>query len=311
MVIVQAYRHPYNLLVPACLSTQMDIYARIKYSLKEEMSKSVGYSVVGLAAVLLGVLIVVPFVKGFFVSQFDGYIDYSATFLTYAKGNAAMLNNYLPATPLAKLLAIQSSYQNVVTTTPITDPTYGDKQNQLMLVTLAINAKNGDANSIAVVNNTFAAAKIPVVVTPASLGVPVPAAAAAPVKTAVTVGAAPVVAGQFAVPATAAAAAPVKTAVTAGAAPVVAGQFAVPATAAAAAPVKTAVTAGAAPVGAGQVAGVAPSLSVNVAKPSSTLDLLKSACQSLIADTTVSLTGVADPRMMNTTPSVTNPVKLI
>ena len=247
------------------------------------MSKSVGYSVVGLAAVLLGVLIVVPFVKGFFVSQFDGYIDYSATFLTYAKGNAAMLNNYLPATPLAKLLAIQSSYQNVVTTTPITDPTYGDKQNQLMLVTLAINAKNGDANSIAVVNNTFAAAKIPVVVTPASLGVPVPAAAAAPVKTAVTV----------------------------GAAPVVAGQFAVPATAAAAAPVKTAVTAGAAPVGAGQVAGVVPSLSVNVAKPSSTLDLLKSACQSLIADTTVSLTGVADPRMMNTTPSVTNPVKLI
>ena len=268
----------------------MDIYARIKYSLKEEMSKSVGYSVVGLAAVLLGVLIVVPFVKGFFVSQFDGYIDYSATFLTYAKGNAAMLNNYLPATPLAKLLAIQSSYQNVVTTTPITDPTYGDKQNQLMLVTLAINAKNGDANSIAVVNNTFAAAKIPVVVTPASLGVPVPVPAAAPA---------------------AAAAAPVKTAVTVGAAPVVAGQFAVPATAAAAAPVKTAVTAGAAPVGAGQVAGVAPSLSVNVAKPSSTLDLLKSACQSLIADTTVSLTGVAAPSMMNTTPSVTNPVKLI
>jgi hypothetical protein len=251
----------------------MDIYARIKYSLKEEMSKSVGYSVVGLAAVLLGVLIVVPFVKGFFVSQFDGYIDYSATFLTYAKGNAAMLNNYLPATPLAKLLAIQSSYQNVVTTTPITDPTYGDKQNQLMLVTLAINALSGDANSNMIVKKIVGT---------------IPAAAPA-----------------------AAAAAPVKTAVTVGAAPVVAGQFAVPATAAAAAPVKTAVTAGAAPVGAGQVAGVVPSLSVNVAKPSSTLDLLKSACQSLIADTTVSLTGVAAPRMMNTTPSVTNPVKLI
>ena len=297
------------------------------------MSKSVGYSVVGLAAVLLGVLIVVPFVKGFFVSQFDGYIDYSATFLTYAKGNAAMLNNYLPATPLAKLLAIQSSYQNVVTTTPITDPTYGDKQNQLMLVTLAINAKNGDANSIAVVNNTFAAAKIPVVVTPASLGVPVPvpaaapaAAAAAPVKTAVTVGAAPVVAGQFAVPATAAAAAP--------AAPAAANVKLAAATAAVAATnpdTAAALAAGAFGAGkvvpataspsataamipnttVGQVAGVAPSLSVNVAKPSSTLDLLKSACQSLIADTTVSLTGVAAPSMMNTTPSVTNPVKLI
>ena len=284
----------------------MDIYARIKYSLKEEMSKSVGYSVVGLAAVLLGVLIVVPFVKGFFVSQFDGYIDYSATFLTYAKGNAAMLNNYLPATPLAKLLAIQSSYQNVVTTTPITDPTYGDKQNQLMLVTLAINAMKGDANSKIIVQKITG----PITAADAALyGSTVPTTA--PVKTAVTVGAAPVGAGQAAVPTTAAAAAPVKTAVTVGAAPVVAGQFAVPATAAAAAPVKTAVTAGAAPVGAGQVAGVVPSLSVNVAKPSSTLDLLKSACQSLIADTTVSLTGVADPRMMNTTPSVTNPVKLI
>ena len=311
MVIVQAYRHPYNLLVPACLSTQMDIYARIKYSLKEEMSKSVGYSVVGLAAVLLGVLIVVPFVKGFFVSQADGYVDYPASLLTYAGANAVLLKSYIMNVNIAKLTTLQTSYQSNLSSTPVTDPTYGDKQNQLMLVTLAINAKNGDANSIAVVNNTFAAAKIPVVVTPASLGVPVPAAAAAPVKTAVTVGAAPVVAGQFAVPATAAAAAPVKTAVTAGAAPVVAGQFAVPATAAAAAPVKTAVTAGAAPVGAGQVAGVVPSLSVNVAKPSSTLDLLKSACQSLIADTTVSLTGVADPRMMNTTPSVTNPVKLI
>ena len=278
MDIVQAYQHLYNLLVPACLSTQMDIYARIKYSLKEDMSKSVGYSVVGLAAVLLGVLIVVPFVKGFFVSQFDGYIDYSATFLTYAKGNAAMLNNYLPATPLAKLLAIQSSYQNVVTTTPITDPTYGDKQNQLMLVTLAINAKNGDANSIAVVNNTFSAAKIPVVVTPASLGVPVPVPAAAPAA------AAP------AAPA-AAAAAPVKTAVTVGAAPVGAGQVAVPMTAATASPAATAAMIPNTTVG--QVAGVVPSLSVNVAKPSSTLDLLKSACQSFIADTTPSLTGVA------------------
>lgn len=261
MDIVQAYQHLYNLLVPACLSTQMDIYARIKYSLKEEMSKSVGYSVVGLAAVLLGVLIVVPFVKGFFVSQFDGYIDYSATFLTYAKGNAAMLNNYLPATPLTKLLAIQSSYQNVVTTTPITDPTYGDKQNQLMLVTLAINAKNGDANSIAVVNNTFAAAKIPVVVTPASLGVPVSAAA-------------PVGAGQVAVPMTAA-----------------------PAATAAMIPNTTV----------GQVAGVVPSLSVNVAKPSSTLDLLKSACQSLLSDTAFPLTGIEAPPMMNMTAPVAAP----
>ena len=298
MDIVQAYQHLYNLLVPACLSTQMDIYARIKYSLKEEMSKSVGYSVVGLAAVLLGVLIVVPFVKGFFVSQFDGYIDYSATFLTYAKGNAAMLNNYLPATPLAKLLAIQSSYQNVVTTTPITDPTYGDKQNQLMLVTLAINAKNGDANSIAVVNNTFAAAKIPVVVTPASLGVPVPAAAPAAAAPAAPAAAAPAAAAAApAAPAAAnvklaAATAAVAATNPATAAALDAGAFGagkvVPATAS---PSATAAMIPNTTVG--QVAGVAPSLSVNVAKPSSTLDLLKSACQSLIADTTVSLTGVA------------------
>ena len=262
------------------------------------MSKSVGYSVVGLAAVLLGVLIVVPFVKGFFVSQFDGYIDYSATFLTYAKGNAAMLNNYLPATPLAKLLAIQSSYQNVVTTTPITDPTYGDKQNQLMLVTLAINAKNGDANSIAVVNNTFAAAKIPVVVTPASLGVPVPAAAPAAAAPAAPAAAAPAAAAAApAAPAAAnvklaAATAAVAATNPATAAALDAGAFGagkvVPATAS---PSATAAMIPNTTVG--QVAGVAPSLSVNVAKPSSTLDLLKSACQSLIADTTVSLTGVA------------------
>ena len=270
------------------------------------MSKSVGYSVVGLAAVLLGVLIVVPFVKGFFVSQADGYVDYPASLLTYAGANAVLLKSYIMNVNIAKLTTLQTSYQSNLSSTPVTDPTYGDKQNQLMLVTLAINAMKGDANSKIIVQKITG----PITAADAALyGSTVPTTA--PVKTAVTVGAAPVGAGQAAVPTTAAAAAPVKTAVTAGAAPVVAGQFAVPATAAAAAPVKTAVTAGAAPVGAGQVAGVVPSLSVNVAKPSSTLDLLKSACQSLIADTTVSLTGVADPRMMNTTPSVTNPVKLI
>ena len=242
------------------------------------MSKSVGYSVVGLAAVLLGVLIVVPFVKGFFVSQADGYVDYPASLLTYAGANAVLLKSYIMNVNIAKLTTLQTSYQSNLSSTPVTDPTYGDKQNQLMLVTLAINAMKGDANSKIIVQKITG----PITAADAALyGSTVPTTA------------------------------PVKTAVTVGAAPVVAGQFAVPATAAAAAPVKTAVTAGAAPVGAGQVAGVVPSLSVNVAKPSSTLDLLKSACQSLIADTTVSLTGVADPRMMNTTPSVTNPVKLI
>ena len=242
------------------------------------MSKLVGYSVVGLAAVLLGVLIVVPFVKGFFVSQADGYVDYPASLLTYAGANAVLLKSYIMNVNIAKLTTLQTSYQSNLSSTPVTDPTYGDKQNQLMLVTLAINAMKGDANSKIIVQKITG----PITAADAALyGSTVPTTA------------------------------PVKTAVTVGAAPVVAGQFAVPATAAAAAPVKTAVTAGAAPVGAGQVAGVVPSLSVNVAKPSSTLDLLKSACQSLIADTTVSLTGVADPRMMNTTPSVTNPVKLI
>ena len=286
MDIVQAYRHPYNLLVPACLSTQMDIYARIKYSLKEEMSKSVGYSVVGLAAVLLGVLIVVPFVKGFFVSQFDGYIDYSATFLTYAMEKAVLLNSYIMTVNIAKLTTLQTSYQSILSSTPVTDPSYGDKQNQLMLVTLAINAMKGDANSKIIVQKITG----PITAADAALyGSTVPTTA--PVKTAVTVGAAPVGAGQAAVPTTAAAAAPVKTAVTVGAAPVGAGQVAVPATAATASPSATAAMIPNTTVG--QVAGVAPSLSVNVAKPSSTLDLLKSACQSLIADTTVSLTGVA------------------
>jgi hypothetical protein len=126
MVIVQAYLLLRSPLVPACLLS--------KYlSLKEEMSKSVGYSVVGLAAVLLGVLIVVPFVKGF-LPQLDGYVDYPASVLTYAGANADVLNTYITSGNIAKLTTIQTNYKNNLSSIPPTDPTYGDIQNKLMLV---------------------------------------------------------------------------------------------------------------------------------------------------------------------------------
>jgi len=228
MVIVQAYLLLRSPLVPACLLS--------KYlSLKEEMSKSVGYGVVGLAAVLLGVLIVVPFVKGF-LPQLDGYVDYPASVLTYAGANADVLNTYITSGNIAKLTTIQINYKNNLSSIPPTDPTYGDIQNKLMLVTLAINALNGDPTSNMIAKKIVSA-----------------------------------------MPAT------------------------VPSGAGQAAPVGVVQ---AAPVGAGQVA---PSLSVNVSKQSATLDLLKSACQSLLSETAAPLTGVATPSMMNTTAPVAAP----
>ena len=203
------------------------------------MSKSVGYGVVGLAAVLLGVLIVVPFVKGFFVSQADGYVDYPASLITHAGANAEWLKIYL-STPMPKLLSMQSEVQNLVAVTP---EQQANKPNLLGLITLAINALNGDANS------NMIAKKI--------VGTIPPSAAA------------PSVASPF------------------GAvqvAPVAAGQVA--------------------PFAAGQVV---PSLSVNVAKQSATLDLLKSACQSLLSDTSAPLTGIEAPPMMKMTAPVAAP----
>jgi len=197
------------------------------------MSKSVGYGVVGLAAVLLGVLIIVPFVKGF-LPQLDGYIDYPASVLAYAGANADVLNTYITSGNIAKLTTIQTNYKNNLSSIPPTDPTYGDIQNKLMLVTLAINALSGDANSNMIVKKIVGTI-------PATTTTPVPAPS--------------------------------------GAVQV-------------------------APVGAGQVV---PSLSVNVAKQSSTLDLLKSACQSLLSETAAPLTGVATPSMMNTTAPVAAP----
>ena len=237
-----------SLLVPA--------YLLSKYlSLKEEMSKLVGYSVVGLAAVLLGVLIVVPFVKGFFVSQADGYVDYPASLLTYAGANAEWLKIYL-STPMPKLLSMQSEVQNLVAVTP---EQQANKPNLLGLITLAINALNGDANS------NMIAKKI--------VGTIPPSAAAPSVASPFgAVQVAPVAAGQVA--------------------PVAAGQVA-------------AVAAGqVAPIAAGQVV---PSLSVNVAKQSATLDLLKSACQSLLSDTAAPLTGIEAPPMMKMTAPVAAP----
>ena len=189
------------------------------------MSKSVGYGVVGLAAVLLGVLIVVPFVKGFFVSQIDGYVDYPASLLTYAEANREMLKEYL-SVPKPELLQMQYEVQKLPVNTPEEQK---NKPRLLGLITLAINALNGDANSNNIVKKIVGS--IP---------------AAVPV------------------------------------APV--GQVA--------------------PVAAGQVV---PSLSVNVAKQSATLDLLKSACQSLLSDTAIPLTGIDAPPMMNTTAPVAAP----
>jgi len=189
------------------------------------MSKSVGYGVVGLAAVLLGVLIIVPFVKGFFVSQIDGYVDYPASLLTHAGANAQYLN-WLLSVPKPELLKMQSEVQNLPVTTPEEQK---NKPLLLGLITLAINALSGDANSNMIVKKIVSS--IP---------------AAVPV--------APV--GQVA--------------------PVTAGQ-------------------------------VVPSLSVNVAKQSATLDLLKSACQSLLSETAAPLTGVATPSTMNTTAPVAAP----
>ena len=211
------------------------------------MSKLVGYSVVGLAAVLLGVLIVVPFVKGFFVSQVDGYVDYPASLLTYAGANAEWLKIYL-STPMPKLLSMQSEVQNLVAVTP---EQQANKPNLLGLITLAINALNGDANS------NMIAKKI--------VGTIPPSAAAPSVASPFgAVQVAPVAAGQVA--------------------PFAAGQVA--------------------PFAAGQVV---PSLSVNVAKQSATLDLLKSACQSLLSDTSAPLTGIEAPPMMKMTAPVAAP----
>jgi hypothetical protein len=219
MDIVQAYLLLRSPLVPANLLS--------KYlSLKEEMSKSVGYGVVGLAAVLLGVLIVVPFVKGF-LPQLDGYVDYPASLLTYAGANAEMLKTYL-STPMPKLLGMQYEVQKLPVVTPEQQK---NKPNLVGLITLAINALNGDPNSNMIVKKIVGATTGPVQV-----------------------------------------------------APVAAGQVA--------------------PVAAGQVV---PSLSVNVAKQSATLDLLKSACQSLLSETAAPLTGVATPSMMNTTAPVAAP----
>ena len=211
------------------------------------MSKSVGYGVVGLAAVLLGVLIVVPFVKGFFVSQADGYVDYPASLITHAGANAEWLKIYL-STPMPKLLSMQSEVQNLVAVTP---EQQANKPNLLGLITLAINALNGDANS------NMIAKKI--------VGTIPPSAAAPSVASPFgAVQVAPVAAGQVA--------------------PFAAGQVA--------------------PFAAGQVV---PSLSVNVAKQSATLDLLKSACQSLLSDTAAPLTGIEAPPMMKMTAPVAAP----
>ena len=227
------------------------------------MSKLVGYSVVGLAAVLLGVLIVVPFVKGFFVSQVDGYVDYPASLLTYAGANAEWLKIYL-STPMPKLLSMQSEVQNLVAVTP---EQQANKPNLLGLITLAINALNGDANS------NMIAKKI--------VGTIPPSAAAPSVASPFgAVQVAPVAAGQVA--------------------PFAAGQVA-PFAAGQVAPVAAGQVA---PFAAGQVV---PSLSVNVAKQSATLDLLKSACQSLLSDTSAPLTGIEAPPMMKMTAPVAAP----
>ena len=288
------------------------------------MARSVGYGVVGLAMVLLGILIIVPFLKRVF-PQLDGYVNYTTDVISYMKTTPITNIPYMMTSSNEGLQArIDKVTVDLQSITDTASPSYKTGKNILDSLLMVKNARSGDANSIATINSLLGYYG-------KGIWAPPPAKCGSLGTTSVqpngdviriytkaecdTLGGtyAGVATGECLVPtggtwswncryvvntpdqqklikvetaAAKAAIADVSVGVTPSTAP----------TAAVMVPSTMAPTTGATAL---------PSLSVNTAKPSTTLDLLKSACQSLIADTTVSLTGGSSMQaagLVNTAP---------
>ena len=302
------------------------------------MARSVGYGVVGLAMVLLGILIIVPFLKRVF-PQLDGYVDYTSDVVSYMKTSTITNIPYMMTSSNEGLQArIDKVTVDLQSITDTASPSYKTGKNIPDSLLMVKNARSGDANSIATINSLLGYYG-------KGIWAPPPAKCGSLGTTSVqpngdviriytkaecdTLGGtyAGVATGECLVPtggtwswncryvvntpdqqklikvetaAAKAAIADVSVGVTPSTAP--ATTTTAPATTTTAPTAAVMVPSTMAPT---TGATALPSLSVNTAKPSTTLDLLKSACQSLIADTTVSLTGGSSMQaagLVNTAP---------
>jgi hypothetical protein len=275
--------------------------------------KRVGYGIVGLAMVLLGILIIVPFLKSVF-PQLDGYVDYPADVIAAAQANTALLNDVMANSDTTINVWINNINKDIANLQP-TDP----KLAYIKIYKMALNAINGDQASVDTVNKILVGAKLPPWQPPPSPAVPAttpsdvityinanPAALNNTIqlspyslkKTIADFNKAPVsptnttMIGMY----TLAYAAKMgdsnaiiivnKALTVAGLPPFKSAAVAAPAAAAVA---PAAAAAAVAPAAAAATTDPVPSLSVNTARPSSTIDLLKSACQSLLADASAPL----------------------
>ena len=255
--------------------------------------KRVGYGIVGLAMVLLGILIIVPFLKSVF-PQLDGYVDYPADVIAAAQANnAALLNDVMANSDGTINVWIDNINKEIANLQP-TDP----KLAYIKIYKMALNAINGDQASVDTVNKILVGAKLPPWQPPPSPVVP--ATTPSEVITYIQGNISPLTDAMnssiYSIKHWIAAVSKQPTSTTNT---TLIGVYTLAYAAKMGDPnaltiVNKLLT------GAGKPAwqpapmpatttGPAPSLSVNTARPSSTLDMLKTACQSLLADATAPL----------------------
>jgi 3D (Asp-Asp-Asp) domain-containing protein len=281
--------------------------------------KRVGYGIVGLAMVLLGILIIVPFLKSVF-PQLDGYVDYSAAVIAAAQSNNAdtLKNVMLSGTDDTIKQGIDINTQALAKLTA-NDPNVTNLKNTIEIQKMGLNAILGDQASVDTVNKILVGAKLPPWQPPptpvipsatpsdvityinanqAALNATIQLSPYSLKKTIADFNKPPVsptnttMIGMYTLAYAAKMGDPnaiiiVNKALTvAGLPPFKPAAAAAPADAAVA---PAAAAAAVAPAAAAATTGPAPSLSVNTARPSSTLDMLKVACQSLLADASAPL----------------------
>jgi len=122
--------------------------------------KRIGYGIVGLAMVLLGILIIVPFLKSVF-PQLDGYVDYPADVIANAQANNAdiLKNLMLSGTDDTIKQAIDINTQLLAKLAP-TDSSVVETKKMVGIQTMALNAMQGDQASIDTITKILTGAKL-------------------------------------------------------------------------------------------------------------------------------------------------------
>jgi hypothetical protein len=254
--------------------------------------KRVGYGIVGLAMVLLGILIIVPFLKSVF-PQLDGYVDYPADVIAAAQANTALLNDVMANSDRTINVWIDNINKEIANLQP-TDP----KIAYIKIYKMALNAINGDQASVDTVNKILVGAKLPPWQPPPSPVVP--ATTPSDVITYIQGNISPLIDAMnssiYSIKHWIAAVSKKPTSTTNT---TLIGVYTLAYAAKTGDPnaltIVNKLLTGAgkpawqpdpapAPAAPPTTTGPVPSLSVNTARPSSTIDLLKSACQSLLAD---------------------------